>query len=66
MRGTPSSGKILYGGTNIIALGRNGEPVSNTHVSVWGRQQATVTLQRGAQRTTYNCSQPLRGSAAAW
>ena len=45
-----------YGSTNIIALGRNGEPVSNTHVSVLGRQQATVTLQRGAQRTTYNCT----------
>lgn len=45
-----------YGSTNIIALGKNGEAVSNTHVSVLGRQQATVTLQRGTQRTTYNCT----------
>ena len=45
-----------YGSTNIIALGKDGESVSNTHVSVLGRQQATVTLQRGTQRTTYNCT----------
>jgi Flp pilus assembly secretin CpaC len=45
-----------YGSTNIIALGKNGEPISNTHVSVLGRQQATVTLQRGTQRTTYTCT----------
>ena len=46
-----------YGSTNIIALGRDGEPVSNTRVSVMSRQQpATVTLNRGTQRTTYNCT----------
>jgi Flp pilus assembly secretin CpaC len=46
-----------YGSTNIIALGKEGEPVSNTHVSVMGRQTATVRLQRGTQRTTYNCTE---------
>jgi hypothetical protein len=46
-----------YGSTNIIALGRDGEPVSNTQVSVMSRQlPATVTLNRGTQRTTYNCT----------
>lgn len=45
-----------YGSTNIIALDRDGAPISNTLVSVLSRQQATVTLQRGTQRTTYNCT----------
>jgi len=45
-----------YGTTNIIALGKDGEPVSNTQVSVFSRQGSTVTLQRGTQRTTYNCT----------
>jgi Flp pilus assembly secretin CpaC len=46
-----------YGSTNIITLGKEGEPISNTHVTVLGRQQATVRLQRGTQRTTYNCTE---------
>lgn len=45
-----------YGSTNLIALGKDDEPISNTYVSVLGRQQATVTLQRGTQRTTYTCT----------
>ena len=45
-----------YGSTNIIALAKDGEPVSNTQVSVFSRQGSTVTLQRGTQRTTYNCT----------
>lgn len=45
-----------YGSTNIIALDRDGAAISNTLVSVLSRQQATVTLQRGTQRTTYNCT----------
>jgi Flp pilus assembly secretin CpaC len=45
-----------FGSTNIIALDKNGDTVSNTHVSVLSRQQATVTLQRGTQRTTYTCT----------
>jgi hypothetical protein len=44
-----------YGTTNIIALGKDGEPVSNTRISVMSRQ-ATVTLNRGTQRVTYNCA----------
>jgi len=45
-----------YGATNIIALNKTGEMISNTHVSVLNGQQAIVTLQRGTQRTTYNCT----------
>ncbi len=45
-----------YGATNIIALGKGGDMISNTHVSVLNGQQATVTLQRGTQRTTYTCA----------
>ncbi len=45
-----------YGSTNIIALGKDGEMISNTHVTVLNGQQAMVTLQRGTQRTTYNCT----------
>ncbi|MBV9549141.1 MAG: pilus assembly protein N-terminal domain-containing protein [Alphaproteobacteria bacterium] len=45
-----------YGATNIIAVGKGGEVISNTHVSVLNGQQATVTLQRGTARTTYNCT----------
>jgi len=45
-----------YGSTNIIALAKGGEVISNTHVSVLNGQQATVTLQRGTSRTTYNCT----------
>jgi hypothetical protein len=45
-----------YGTTNIIAITRDGEPVSNTLISVFSRQASTVTLNRGTQRTTYNCT----------
>src|ERR1700759_711033 len=46
-----------YGSTNIIALGKAGEMISDTRVSVLNGQQNTVTLQRGPQRTTYNCTE---------
>ena len=46
-----------YGSTNVIALGKDGEPISNTVINVLPRQQdSTVTLNRGTQRTTYNCT----------
>jgi Flp pilus assembly secretin CpaC len=45
-----------YGATNIIALNKKGEMIANTHVTVLNGQQATVTLQRGAERTTYSCT----------
>jgi hypothetical protein len=45
-----------YGSTNIIALGKNGETIANTLVSVLGRQEAIVRVQRGTQRTTYTCT----------
>ena len=45
-----------YGSTNIIALNKAGNMIANTHVTVLNGQTATVTLQRGTQRTTYNCT----------
>lgn len=46
-----------YGRTNIVALNRDGAQVYGTHVTVTGAQNSgTVTLNRGAQRVTYNCS----------
>ena len=46
-----------YGSTNIIALGKDGNPISNPLVNVLPRpQDTTVTLNRGTQRTTYNCT----------
>jgi Flp pilus assembly secretin CpaC len=45
-----------YGSTNIIALNQNGETVYDTHIAVLGGSQATVTMQRGTERTTYNCT----------
>jgi hypothetical protein len=45
-----------YGATNVVAVNKDGETIANIHVSVLNGQQATVTLQRGTQRTTYNCT----------
>jgi len=46
-----------YGRTNIMALNRDNVMVFNTHVSVTGQAgSGTVTLNRGAQRVTLNCT----------
>jgi Flp pilus assembly secretin CpaC len=45
-----------YGNTNMLALDQDGKQVSNTHISVTARQDASVTLQRGANRVTYSCT----------
>jgi Flp pilus assembly secretin CpaC len=46
-----------YGSTNIVALNHDGVQVSNTRINVLANQrQSTVTLNRGAQRTTYSCT----------
>lgn len=45
-----------YGNTNLLALDPDGKQVSNTHISVLARQDASVTLQRGASRITYSCT----------
>jgi Flp pilus assembly secretin CpaC len=45
-----------YGNTNMLALDQDGKQVSNTHISVLARQDSSVTLQRGANRTSYACS----------
>jgi hypothetical protein len=44
-----------YGSTNMVAVDKNGGIISNTHINVLSGQQAIVTLQRGASRTTYTC-----------
>jgi Flp pilus assembly secretin CpaC len=45
-----------YGNTNMLALDQDGKQVSNTHISVLARQDASVTFQRGANRITYSCT----------
>lgn len=46
-----------YGRTNIVALNPDGKQVFGSRVNVTGSDSAgTVTLNRGAQRVTYNCS----------
>src|SRR5450432_4389608 len=46
-----------YGRTNIVALNRDNVQVFNTHVTVTGNDGGgTVTLNRGVQRVTLNCS----------
>ncbi len=45
-----------YGNTNMVALDQDGKQVSNTHISVQARQDASLTLQRGANRVTYSCT----------
>jgi Flp pilus assembly secretin CpaC len=46
-----------YGRTNIMALNHDNVMVFNTHVTVTGNNGGgTVTLNRGAQRVTFNCA----------
>jgi Flp pilus assembly secretin CpaC len=45
-----------YGNTNMVALDQDGKQVSNTHINVQARQDASLTLQRGASRVTYSCT----------
>lgn len=45
-----------FGATNVVALDANGRQIANQHIVVAGKGTATVTLQRGAQQTTYTCA----------
>lgn len=45
-----------FGETNMIALGRDGRPIANDHVTVFGRRMGAVTLNKGAQQYTYSCT----------
>src|ERR1051325_10674293 len=46
-----------YGRTNVMALNRENVVVFNTHITVTGNDGGgTVTLNRGAQRVTLNCT----------
>jgi Pilus formation protein N terminal region len=46
-----------YGSTNIVALNRQGQQISDTRINVLGNQrESTVVLNRGAARVTYACT----------
>jgi len=46
-----------YGRTNVMALNRDNVMVFNTHITVTGNDGGgTVTLNRGSQRVTLNCT----------
>jgi hypothetical protein len=45
-----------FGETNMIALGRDGRPIANNHVTVFGRRMGAVTLQKGPNQYTYSCT----------
>ena len=45
-----------FGTTNVVALDAKGRETVNEQVTVLERPGSTVTLQRGAGRTTLNCS----------
>jgi len=45
-----------FGSTNLIALGRDGKPIANENVTVFGRRMGAVTLNKGAQQYTYSCT----------
>jgi len=46
-----------YGRTNIVALNHDGEQVYNSRINVAQGGNETLTLNRGAQRVTYNCNE---------
>jgi Pilus formation protein N terminal region len=45
-----------YGRTNIVALNHDGVQIYNQRVDVAQGGVETLTLNRGAQRVTYNCN----------
>lgn len=45
-----------YGRTNIVALNHDGLQVYNERIDVAQGSTETLTLNRGAQRVTYNCN----------
>lgn len=45
-----------FGSTNMIALGRDGRPIANDHITVFGRRMGAVTVQKGANQYTYSCT----------
>jgi hypothetical protein len=45
-----------FGETNMIALGRDGRPIANDHVTVFGKRMGAVTLNKGGKQYTYACT----------
>ena len=58
-----------FGSTNMLALISRGTQVTNEHITVLGRGEAVVTLNRGSSQLTYACASsrcetaPLPGDA---
>jgi Flp pilus assembly secretin CpaC len=44
-----------FGGTNMVALDADGKQIVNDAISVYARAGSTVTLMRGANKTTLAC-----------
>ncbi|HVZ27252.1 MAG TPA: pilus assembly protein N-terminal domain-containing protein [Rhizomicrobium sp.] len=45
-----------YGSTNIVALDSTGKQIFNAPVAVMARNDSSLVVNRGAQRTTYSCN----------
>jgi Flp pilus assembly protein, secretin CpaC len=45
-----------FGATNVVALDANGRQIANQQIVVAGKSSSMVTLQKGAQQTTYSCT----------
>lgn len=58
-----------YGATNLLALDSKGTQIADEPVTVLGRSEAVVTLNKGATQVTYACASsrcetaPLPGDA---
>ncbi len=45
-----------FGQTNMIALNREGRPIANDQITVYGRRGGSVTLNKGTQQYSYSCT----------
>jgi hypothetical protein len=45
-----------FGETNLIALGSDGREIANEHVTVFGRREGALTLNRGPAQYSYTCT----------
>jgi hypothetical protein len=45
-----------FGETNLIALGPDGREITNEHVTVFGRREGALTLNRGPAQYSYTCT----------
>lgn len=45
-----------FGATNVVALDGSGRQIANQQIVVASKGSSVVTLQRGAQQTSYTCT----------